>query len=42
MGDANEDEENFNSDIILDVKYSWEDKYKPRKPRFYNRVHTVG
>lgn len=20
--------------------YGWEDKYRPRKPRFFNRVHT--
>jgi hypothetical protein len=20
--------------------YSWSDKYRPRKPRYYNRVHT--
>ena len=42
MGAADEDEELFNTDIELDSKtYSWADKYKPRKPRFYNRVHTV-
>lgn len=22
-------------------KYAWSDKYRPRKPRFFNRVHTV-
>jgi hypothetical protein len=20
--------------------YSWEDKYRPRKPRYFNKVHT--
>lgn len=25
--------------VLLDKKrYEWEDKYKPRKPRFFNRV----
>eukprot|EP00438_Fugacium_kawagutii_P009756 Skav236677 [mRNA] locus=scaffold406:59213:60994:- [translate_table: standard] len=27
--------------VMLDKKrYEWEDKYKPRKPRFFNRVKT--
>ena len=38
-----EDEYNFNSEVALDTtSYVWQDKYKPRKPRFFNRVHTVG
>ena len=42
MGPATEDEELFNADIDIGKQnYSWADKYKPRKPRFYNRVHTV-
>ena len=37
-----EDEYNFNSEVTLDAtSYAWQDKYKPRKPRFFNRVHTV-
>ena len=37
-----EDEYNFNSEIqLLTKSYIWQDKYKPRKPRFFNRVHTV-
>ncbi|XP_063690650.1 splicing factor Cactin-like [Bolinopsis microptera] len=41
MGPATEDEELFNADIDIGKQnYSWADKYKPRKPRFYNRVHT--
>lgn len=20
--------------------YTWEDKYRPRKPRYFNKVHT--
>ena len=43
MGPATEDEELFNADLDIGKQnYSWADKYKPRKPRFYNRVHTVG
>ena len=32
----------FNSEFQLKKKnYIWQNKYKPRKPRFFNRVHTV-
>ena len=32
----------FNSELQLKRKdYIWQNKYKPRKPRFFNRVHTV-
>ena len=24
----------------IDKMYSWSDKYRPRKPRYFNRVHT--
>eukprot|EP00916_Digyalum_oweni_P000143 GHVL01000205.1.p1 GENE.GHVL01000205.1~~GHVL01000205.1.p1 ORF type:complete len:595 (+),score=175.41 GHVL01000205.1:27-1811(+) len=35
------DEVNFSNQINLGVqKYGWEDKYKARKPRFFNRVKT--
>lgn len=27
-------------EITLDHHYNWSDKYRPRKPRYYNRVHT--
>ena len=27
-------------EITLDLHYNWSDKYRPRKPRYYNRVHT--
>lgn len=31
----------FNSEFQLKKKdYIWQNKYKPRKPRFFNRVHT--
>lgn len=33
--------EEFHGEVALDRKrYEWEDKYKPRKPRFFNRVKT--
>ncbi len=35
------DEEAFNLDVAVDAAYNWSDKYRPRKPRFFNRVHTV-
>jgi len=25
---------------VLDSAYEWSDKYRPRKPRYFNRVHT--
>lgn len=35
------DEVAFNTEVNLDGQvYSWHDKYRPRKPRFFNRVHT--
>lgn len=35
------DEESFNVTIPVTQKvYLWADKYRPRKPRFFNRVHT--
>ena len=37
------DEEAFNIEASLPVPqvYQWADKYRPRKPRYFNRVHTV-
>ena len=35
-----EDEETFNNDMVVATKYTWADKYRPRKPRFFNRVMT--
>ncbi|EPQ26475.1 uncharacterized protein PFL1_05797 [Pseudozyma flocculosa PF-1] len=35
------EEETFNADENLARRvYQWEDKYRPRKPRYFNRVHT--
>ncbi|EJU06447.1 hypothetical protein DACRYDRAFT_61177 [Dacryopinax primogenitus] len=38
--DEEEEEFNWEEIIALPSTYSWEDKYRPRKPRFFNRVHT--
>eukprot|EP00124_Ichthyophonus_hoferi_P000620 Ihof_evm13s24 gene=Ihof_evmTU13s24 len=36
-----EDEEEFSLEVNLNKEaYLWSDKYRPRKPRFFNRVHT--
>ncbi|ESO04409.1 hypothetical protein HELRODRAFT_154769 [Helobdella robusta] len=37
----NEDEVQFSVEVALKPEASvWSDKYRPRKPRFFNRVHT--
>lgn len=40
--DYEETEVEFNGDVIFfkGVKYEWSDKYKPRKPKFFNRVKS--
>ncbi|KAI0747442.1 mid region of cactin-domain-containing protein [Irpex lacteus] len=40
--DLDEEEELFNveEDIQHPTSYNWEDKWRPRKPRYFNRVHT--
>ncbi|KAK9721780.1 hypothetical protein K7432_003179 [Basidiobolus ranarum] len=39
--DLDADEDFFNIEASLGkTTYFWEDKYRPRKPRFFNRVHT--
>lgn len=35
-----DDNNKFNEEISLQQNYLWADKYRPRKPRYYNRVHT--
>jgi len=36
-----DDEEQFNIDMPVETQvYSLNDKYRPRKPKFFNRVHT--
>lgn len=35
------DEAQFSIEHLLDNQvYLWSDKYRPRKPRYFNRVHT--
>ena len=37
----NPDEEaSFSVESTLEQTYEWSDKYRPRKPRYFNRVHT--
>ena len=40
--ELDEEEELFNLEEIIanPTTYNWEDKYRPRKPRYFNRVHT--
>lgn len=40
--ELDEEEELFNVEESLPnpMTYNWEDKYRPRKPRYFNRVHT--
>jgi hypothetical protein len=40
--ELDEEEEIFNTeeDLPTRISYNWEDKYRPRKPRYFNRVHT--
>ncbi|CAK5275763.1 unnamed protein product [Mycena citricolor] len=40
--ELDEEEELFNleENISNPTSYNWEDKYRPRKPRYFNRVHT--
>lgn len=40
--ELDEEEELFNLEetIATPTTYNWEDKYRPRKPRYFNRVHT--
>lgn len=39
--DGNEAEIEFGDEVDLgDSQYSWNDKFRPRKPRYFNRVHT--
>ena len=42
MGDINEARDApFGGEVHLESKvYWWHDKYRPRKPKYFNRVHT--
>jgi hypothetical protein len=41
MGSLTTDDSLVNTVIPLNVQYLWSDKYRPRKPRVFNKVHTV-
>ena len=36
----NDDEASFAVESALEQTYEWSDKHRPRKPRYFNRVHT--
>ncbi|CAF1332139.1 unnamed protein product, partial [Didymodactylos carnosus] len=40
MGSLTNDDTSINGVVPLDIQYLWSDKYRPRKPRFFNKVHT--
>ena len=42
MGDINEQgDAPFGGEVQMESKvYWWHEKYRPRKPKYYNRVHT--
>eukprot|EP00173_Palmaria_palmata_P002481 Plantae.Rhodophyta-Palmaria_palmata.ctg26089.p1 GENE.Plantae.Rhodophyta-Palmaria_palmata.ctg26089~~Plantae.Rhodophyta-Palmaria_palmata.ctg26089.p1 ORF type:complete len:245 (+),score=41.08 Plantae.Rhodophyta-Palmaria_palmata.ctg26089:90-737(+) len=41
MGEEEEGDSNFDNLVLLeDQKYSWSDKFRPRKPKYFNRVHS--
>jgi hypothetical protein len=42
MGDMNEaGDAPFGGEVQMESKvYWWHEKYRPRKPKYYNRVHT--
>jgi hypothetical protein len=40
--ETNKNDERKSNTVEVEIKhhYQWSDKYRPRKPRYYNRVHT--
>jgi hypothetical protein len=40
MGSLTSDDSVINTVVPMDVQYLWSDKYRPRKPRVFNKVHT--
>ncbi|CAF1318285.1 unnamed protein product [Adineta ricciae] len=40
MGTLTADDTDVNTGVPMDVQYLWSDKYRPRKPRVFNKVHT--
>ena len=41
LGTLTADDSVINTVVPMDVQYLWSDKYRPRKPRVFNKVHTV-
>jgi hypothetical protein len=41
LGSLTADDSVINTVVPMDVQYLWSDKYRPRKPRVFNKVHTV-
>lgn len=41
LGSLTSDDTIINTVVPMDVQYLWSDKYRPRKPRVFNKVHTV-
>ena len=41
MGSLTSDDSVINTVVPMDVQYLWSDEYRPRKPRVFNKVHTV-
>jgi hypothetical protein len=35
-----EDEEVFKQEVATTTQYHWKDKYRPRKPKYFNRVQA--
>jgi len=40
LGTLNPDDDLINTSVPIDMQYLWSDKYRPRKPRVFNKVHT--
>ena len=41
MGATEDGDANFSAEVTLESQaYWWHDKYRPRKPKYFNRVHT--
>ncbi|CAF4357130.1 unnamed protein product, partial [Rotaria sordida] len=40
IGSLTDDDLIVNEIVSMDIQPLWSDKYKPRKPRFLNKVHT--
>ena len=41
IGTLTDEDTNVNTALPINLQYLWSDKYRPRKPRVFNKVHTV-